>query len=79
MRYRIALEPQAYDLSTINLRLADGGGGLFGDGDGDGYAYPTSLMGRRLTGDPRMWRSETHSILLFIVCQARSKDELHSD
>jgi len=50
-RYRIALEQQAYDLSTINLRLADGRGGLFGDGVS--YAYVTSLMGTRLTGDPR--------------------------
>ncbi len=73
-RYRIALEQQAYDLSTINLRLADGGGGLFGDGVS--YAYVTSLMGTRLTGDPGMWRSETHSTLLFPVCQAPSKDEL---
>ena len=50
-RYRIALKQQAYDLSTINLRLADGGGGLFGDGVS--YAYVTNLMGTGLTGDPR--------------------------
>ena len=59
-----------------------GAGGSLGFADptaGVGYAYVTSRMGTRLTGDPRTWRSGMHSTRLFRLCQARWENELHSD